>query len=194
MEKIVTEEIIEPSDKTKKTKKKTIKERQMGRIKRYVPQIEEDDISILLDDPYDNREDLRLAVVEHDKDPKEVFNNPIFSKKLIKYINEFKEETFEDINEKIEETKEEISEAVDEILDEKKEELFEVMLQKFEKLVDILSSKIENLDKIKDKYDDMVDDIENKIVEKKKLNTVIDNYNPPINTMDPGLARMLRRY
>lgn len=186
-EEIVEEKVIE---KPVKKVKKTIKSRQLGRIRRYVPEIDEDDVSILLDDPIENKEDLRLTVLEHDKDPKEVFNNPVFPKKLIKYINEFKEETVDDINDVIEEAKEEINEAVDDILEDKKIQLFESMLSKFELLIELMSSKINDLDKIKDKYDDMVDDMENKIVESKpiKKEEVVVKQDIP-----SGLIRMLRR-
>jgi len=182
--------VVEKEIPTLKKKKKTIKERQLGRIKRLVPGIDEEEVSNLLDDPYDNREDLRLAIVEQDKDPKEVLNNSIFSKKLVKYINEFKEDVVDEINETIEEAKEEISNAVDDILEDKKADLFESMLNKFELLIELMNTKVEDLDKIKEKYDDMVEDMENRIVESKPLNKI---ENTKIQEMPSGLARMLYR-
>jgi len=182
--------VVEKEIPTLKKKKKTIKERQLGRIKRLVPGIDEEEVSNLLDDPYDNREDLRLAIVEQDKDPKEVLNNSIFSKKLVKYINEFKEDVVDEINETIEEAKEEISNAVDDILEDKKADLFESMLNKFELLIELMNTKVEYLDKIKEKYDDMVEDMENRIVESKPLNKI---ENTKIQEMPSGLARMLYR-
>jgi predicted component of type VI protein secretion system len=181
-------EILEP-----KKKKKTIKERQLNRIKRMVPEVDEIEIKSLLDDPLENREELRLSVVENGKDPKEVFNNPIFSKRLIKYINEFKDESVESINETIEEAKEQINEAVDEILEDKKVELLESILNKFELLVEMMGSKIEDLDKIKDKYDDMLEDIENRVVDKTPLVKEVVKEEYKIPNVSEGLLRMLKR-
>lgn len=186
-EKIIVEEtIVKP-----KPKSLTRKERQVGRVKKYIPDVNLEELNSLLEDQNKNKEDLRLMVLEKGGDPKTIFNN-LFSTKLVKYIEEFKEDTIEDVNEVIETAKEEIGEAVEIILDEKKELLMETLLNKFEMLVELLNTKVENLDKVKDKYDEMVDDIENRMVEKKPLN-IQQTQHIPIISQPSALDRMLRR-
>lgn len=188
---IVAVEIEE--NKPKKKAKKSIKDRQIGRIKKYAPEIDLEEIGDLLEDQFENRKDLRMAIVEQDADPKVVFNNGVFSKKLIKYIMEFKEETIDDINDIIEETKEDISVAVDNILEDKKVELFETMLSKFEMLIEMMTTKIEDLDKVKEKYDDMIDDMENKMIDKTSLKKPVEAERSNFQELPTALMRMLRR-
>lgn len=181
---IVPEEVVVKP----KTKTQSRKDRQIGRVKKYIPDVDVDELSELLDDQDKNKEEIRLMTLEKGGDPKLIYNN-LYSKKLVKYIEEYKEETIEDVNDIIENAKEEIGEAVEIILDDKKELLMESLLNKFEMLVELLGSKLEDFDKVKDKYDEMVDDMENRLVE----NTDIKPKSFVIQNTPTALDRMLRR-
>jgi hypothetical protein len=159
------EEVITPNKKPKRT----LKDRQLGRMKKYIPDLDEDDAMELLKDQVNNKEDLRLIAVEADVDPKTVYNG-LFSKKVIDYINNYKEEIVENIDDIIEDAKENISDVLDEV----KENTTQMSLEQFEDIIKLFVEYVEELKEIKDdqkmiskKYDEMVNDMENKMVDVK---------------------------
>ena len=151
-------------------KKRTIKDRQYNRMKKFLPSVDESEIRELLDNVKDNIPELYLLATDNDVDPKKMYSKSLFSKKLIEYIENYKDELVENIDEVVEDAKEDINE----ILDDVKEDVMSISINQLEDIINVFVERVEELSKVLDdqknitkKFDEMVDDMENKMVESK---------------------------
>lgn len=167
-------------------KKRSVKDRQIARMKKYIPDLDEEEAFNLLDDQKKNVEDLRLLAVEADVDPKTVYNG-LFSKKLLDYIKDYQEEVIEEIDDSIENAKDQINE----ILDDVKDDATSITLTALKDILALFVERIEELGIIVEdqkgitkKFDEMVDDMENKMVEAKFNNDEVKKIEKNLNARE----------